>query len=92
LKEDGVTKEEQLYEWFGFKLHLAVDTETQLPVNYELTKGNISDTSQFLPLIEGMDEDLLGRCEKAYADMAYDNVKNIEYSALRERCGEIKHM
>jgi hypothetical protein len=76
---DG-TVEERLYEWFGFKLHLAVDTGTQLPVAYAVTPGLVADTTQLRPLLEQVRTEhprLLERCGEVLADKAYDDTESI---------------
>ncbi|MGI5911597.1 MAG: transposase [Syntrophomonadaceae bacterium] len=37
--------------WFGYKLHLAVDTASELPVAFELTPANINDDILVQPLL-----------------------------------------
>lgn len=76
---DG-TVEEQLYEWFGFKLHLAVDTATQWPVAYTVTPGLTADTKQLLPLLAQVKTEhpqVLARCREVLADKAYDDTTNL---------------
>jgi len=77
-KADGTT-EEVLYEWFGFKLHLLVDTKYQLPVASEVTKGLVADTSRLEPLLKDWNEhhpELCARTEQVAADKAYDDEEN----------------
>lgn len=77
---DGTVAKE-LTQWFGFKLHLAVDTRTQLPVAYTVTPGLEADTNQLLPLLEQVrtnHPELLARCGEVLADKAYDDTSNIE--------------
>lgn len=77
-KADG-TVEEQLYEWFGFKLHLMVDTQYQLPVAFKVTQGLEADTSHLEPLLRDWQEqhpDVSPRTEEISADKAYDDKDN----------------
>lgn len=77
-KADG-TVEERLYEWFGFKLHLMVDTHYQLPVAFVVTQGLEADTSHLEPLLKDWQErhpDLSARTEEISADKAYDDKEN----------------
>jgi len=77
-KEDG-TVEELLYEWFGFKLHLVVDTKYQLPVAFEVTQGLEADTTHLEPLLNDWQKsqpELSGRTEQITADKAYDDKDN----------------
>jgi hypothetical protein len=41
-KEDG-TLYEKVTKWFGYKLHLVVDAESELPVAYEVKKASVSE-------------------------------------------------
>lgn len=77
--EDG-TIEQVLYEWFGFKLHLAVDAEHQLPVAFEVSGGLEADSPHLRPLLEELKErhpELAERTEEITADKAYDAEDNI---------------
>jgi len=78
--EDG-TLEEVLYEWFGFKLHLMVDADHQLPVAFEVTGGLEGDSPHLEPMLEnwrGEHEPLAERTEEVSADKAYDSADNIK--------------
>jgi len=78
-RENG-TVEEVLYEWFGFKLHLVVDSEHQLPVAFEVTRGLEADSPHLKPLLEGLEEkhpEIVARMEEIAADKAYDSEDNI---------------
>jgi hypothetical protein len=78
LRSDGTTwKKEQ--KWFGYKLHLLVDTTYELPVAYEVTKASASDTTHLLPLVEKTKErhsELIRRCEELSCDKGYDSKDN----------------
>jgi len=39
-------------KWFGYKIHLLVDTKYEMPLSYEVTKASASDTQHLLPLVE----------------------------------------
>lgn len=78
-KEDR-TMEEVLYEWFGFKLHLMVDADHQMPAGFELSKGLEADTVHLEPLVKQFKEkhpSLAERTEEITADKAYDSKDNI---------------
>jgi IS5 family transposase len=49
-KKEG--KKQDLYYWFGYKLHLLIDALTELPVSFVLTPANASDTLE-LPILLG---------------------------------------
>jgi len=77
-KEDG-TVEELLYEWFGFKLHLVVDTKYQLPVAFKVTQGLEADTAHLEPLLNEWQKsqpELSSRTDTVAADKAYDDKDN----------------
>ena len=38
--------------WFGYKIHLAVDTQSELPVSLEVTPANVYDGEMAIPLME----------------------------------------
>jgi Transposase DDE domain len=42
----------KIIEWFGYKLHLVVDSTYELPVAFDLTRASKSDQKNLLPLIE----------------------------------------
>jgi hypothetical protein len=78
-REDGSTWE-KLVEWFGFKIHLIVDADYELPVAYEVTRASESDLAQAAPMIARLKEkhsELFESCETFIADKAYDDGKLI---------------
>jgi hypothetical protein len=78
-KPDG-TVEELLYEWFGFKLHLTVDSTYQLPVSFHVTKGLKADTIELDKLVDDFKQnhpETAERTEIGTADKAYDSYENI---------------
>ena len=81
----GVRKDGTLWsktvKWFGYRLHLVVDTDYELPVAYELTKASTSEIKQAHKMLEGMDTkhpELMERCETMEADRGYDDTKLYE--------------
>ncbi|MBU0700541.1 transposase [bacterium] len=50
-REDG-TLWEKITSWFGYKVHLLVDTTYELPISYEVTKASVPDIKQLMPLVE----------------------------------------
>ena len=80
----GVNKDGTLWEktksWFGFKLHLIIDAEYELPVAFKLTKASPGEQ----PIIRQMFDDLaieqpqiIENCEYAMGDKGYDSNKTI---------------
>lgn len=51
-------KKDEKYRWFGYKLHLAVDTRYELPLAFSITPANAADSSQAIPLLEQRDQRL----------------------------------
>ncbi|OYD16138.1 hypothetical protein CH333_04110, partial [candidate division WOR-3 bacterium JGI_Cruoil_03_44_89] len=64
------------YYFFGYKIHLVVDTETQLPIDAIVTPGNKADSPYAKPLIKGTKE--LVSPETAAMDAAYDAHDNYQ--------------
>lgn len=87
LREDG-TKWEKVKVWFGYKLHLVVDSKYEIPVGYAVTKASASDITEGHKLIDkvsGKHPEILskdrtkpGRCEELSADKGYDDTKIFE--------------
>lgn len=82
----GGRVEEYLEYWFGYLVHLVVDTETELPVGYEVTAAKANETTRFIGLLEELDgaqPRLTARTEAVIADRGYDASDNCEH-VLRE--------
>lgn len=79
-KYKGVDKDgkawEKIKSWFGFRVHLVVDADAELPVGYTVTKASVSEqpvmTELFVKLKETHPE-LLERCDHAMFDKGYDS-------------------
>jgi hypothetical protein len=81
----GKTKDGGLWEkvvkWFGYKLHLLVDTTYELPVVYHVTKASASDITEAHKLIDNLEEnwpDILENAETLSGDKAYDDTEFIQ--------------
>jgi hypothetical protein len=77
-RSDG-TIWERVQRWFGYKLHLVVDTVYEVPVGYEVSRASVSDTRRLLPMVEGLVGRhgwVLERAEDLSGDKAYDSEKN----------------
>ena len=44
--------------WFGYKIHLAVDTQSELPVSLEVTPAHVYDGEMAIPLMKDVAENL----------------------------------
>lgn len=66
--------------WFGYKLHIAVDTASELPVAFEVTPANINDGDLGPELIKKVTSPIPKKqWPKYYAmDAGYDQNKNYE--------------
>jgi len=67
---------------FGYKLHVACDAESELPLTYTLTPANVYDSVEYLNLLK----DLTARGIKpkvVLADAGYDSVANIRQTFER---------
>jgi hypothetical protein len=75
--EDG-TAWEKVKSWFGYKIHLLVDSTYELPLTYTLTKASLHDSPEAHNILKKAMEDhpqIFGRCDFLAADKGYDDVK-----------------
>lgn len=78
-REDGTTWE-KITKWFGYKLHLIVDSTYELPVAFSVTKASASDIVEGHALIDKLAKErpeILESCETMTADRGYDDTKLI---------------
>jgi IS5 family transposase len=68
--------------WFGYKMHLAVDTVSELPVSVEVTPAHVYDGEVAIPLMKDITENLGWKFKFVMMDAGYDQVKN--YQAARD--------
>ena len=67
---------EKVYKWFGYKLHLLVDANYELPVAFEMTRASEADINRMMPMIENLAEshpDIHERAETLCGDKGYDD-------------------
>jgi hypothetical protein len=77
-QEDG-SPWEKTVSWFGYKVHLMVDTTYELPLGYTVTPANRADVNELLPLVEQAQQKHFGRkIQILCADKAYDSQAHIE--------------
>jgi len=83
-KYSGIDKDgkawEKIKKWFGYKLHLIVDSNYELPVAYELTGASNSDIKEGHKLIENFADkhpEIIDTCESLEGDRGYDDTKLI---------------
>jgi hypothetical protein len=86
-KKDG-TAWEKVVRWFGYKVHLLVDSDYELPLAFEVTKASAGDPDHLLPLVEDLEqrhEALHERAEECSGDKGYDSLDN--YRGLQDDHG-----
>jgi hypothetical protein len=77
-REDG-TLWEKVVKWFGYKIHLLVDTKYEMPLGCRVTRASVSDTTQLLPLVDDLREkhpEIHKGVDTASGDKAYDSEEN----------------
>ncbi len=77
-REDG-TLWEKVVTWFGYKIHLLVDTKYEMVISYQVTRASASDTKHLLPLVEGVKKkhlEIYKDIDNAGADKGYDSEQN----------------
>jgi len=80
VRKDG-TPWEKVSRWFGYKLHLIIDADYELPVAYEVTRASASEVKQahkMIPALKERHEKLIESCKTLTADKGYDDGKLIE--------------
>lgn len=66
----------KIIKWFGYKLHLVVDSTYELPVAFDLTRASKSDQNYLLPLMKKIKQthpQIVERAEHLSADRGYDS-------------------
>jgi len=64
---------EKVVSWFGYKVHLLVDTTYELPVGYKVTKASRHDLEELMPLVEEAKQKHFEEIETLAGDKAYDS-------------------
>lgn len=83
-KYRGMDKDGNAWEktksWFGFRLHLVVDADAELPIAYALTKASTGEQPVMEELFTALNKDhpeIVDRCEHAMFDKGYDSEERI---------------
>ncbi|MCU0722322.1 MAG: transposase, partial [Planctomycetes bacterium] len=74
--------------WFGYKLHLLVDSVYELPLSFRLTQASAGDSPELLDRVADLEAhhpDRAKRAQELSADKAYDSFENNR--ALYDRYG-----
>ena len=69
---------ERVKNWFGYKLHLVVDAQYELPVGYQVTRASAADNKTASRMLDDLEEahpELVEDCDSFIADKAYDDGK-----------------
>lgn len=77
-REDG-TLWQKVTSWFGYKLHLIVDSVHELPLAFRVTTASKNDSPEILPLLDDLaahHPELVARCEELALDKGYDSAEN----------------
>jgi hypothetical protein len=77
-RADG-TSWEKVTKWFGYKLHLLVDSVYELPLGFSLTPASTSDCPELLPLVEEQQVEHPERhagIDELAGDKGYDSTAN----------------
>ena len=65
--------------WFGYKIHLAVDTKSELPVALEVTPAHVNDGDMGPALVETIaSQGYIDRVKYIIGDAGYDQLKNYQ--------------
>jgi len=79
-REDG-TLWKRVKSWFGYKLHLIVDADYELPVAYEVTRASRADNESANRMLDDLEDrhpGLLEGSQAFMADKAYDDGKLLQ--------------
>src|SRR5690242_9376034 len=71
---------EKIKSWFGFRLHLVVDADSELPVGYTVTKASTGEQPVMQELFASLHKthpELSDACDHALFDKGYDSTKII---------------
>ncbi len=77
-REDG-SLWEKVVKWFGYKIHLLVDTTHEMPIGYRVTRASESDTKHLLPMVEEVKQnhpEIYKDIKRLSADKGYDSEEN----------------
>jgi len=76
---------EKKRRWFGYQLHLIVDSDYEIPVAFEVMPASTSEVTRLLPMVETMKAthpEMVERCETLSAD------KGLESGLVNEKLWE----
>jgi hypothetical protein len=79
ISEDGKAWE-KVKSWFGFRLHLVVDADAELPISYTVTKASTGEQPVMREMFQDLNKvhpELIESCEHAMFDKGYDSKESI---------------
>lgn len=79
-KREDSTMWSKIVKWFGYKLHLIIDSAYELPMAYSVTKASVPDINEAHNLLEKIETErpsLLKQAEDMSGDKGYDDTKLI---------------
>ena len=77
-RKDGTTWE-KVIKWFGYKLHLLVDSAYELPLAFEVDVASSSDMTHLTPLVDDVEErhkEIHDDMDETAANRGYDSADN----------------
>lgn len=77
-RADGSTWE-KIVKWFGFELHLLVDTTHEMPLDYKLTRASASEQPELLALVaetKQLHPEIVAQTKELAADKGLDSENN----------------
>lgn len=78
-RKDG-TLWEKVKSWFGYRLHLIVDADYELPIAYKVTEASLSEQPVIRDMFDDLaieHPDLVEDCEYGMGDKGYDSTDTI---------------
>lgn len=76
VKKENGNLWKQVKHWFGYKLHLVVDANYELPVAWQITRASVGEVPEAKKLIKRLKErqpGIIGCCEYLTADKGLDD-------------------
>mgnify|MGYP005619514037 CR=1 FL=1 len=67
--------------WFGYKLHLLIDADHELPLGYKVTRASVNDTTELLPLMAELEKrhpEIVEQAQTLSGDKGYDSQANTQ--------------
>jgi hypothetical protein len=78
VEQENGNRWKQVKYWFGYKLHLVVDANYELPVGFRVTRASCSEIPEGKELIQALKQKhpgIVGRCEYLTADKGLDDTE-----------------